>query len=64
MHVVAGVAVERNRGHEHLEHFVLFAVQRHLGAFGFLQSQIVAQAATHRVVQRELQDRADDWLLQ
>ncbi len=55
VHVVAGVAGQRDGGQKLLQRLVLFAVQRLFAVFGFFQPQIVFQAALDGVVQRQLQ---------
>ena len=55
VHVVAGVASQRDRGQKQLQRLILFGVVGLFLVLHFLQPEVVLQAALDGIVQRQLQ---------
>jgi hypothetical protein len=57
----ARVAAERNGGQKVLQGFVLLTVKKFFAVFSYLQAQIVFQAASDGLIERELQRLVRGW---
>jgi hypothetical protein len=59
--VGAGVAAEGDGGQKLLQRFVLFSLDHLFYVLGFLQAEVVIEAAAHGFVEREFEGFIVDW---